>query len=71
MFRPGNVRKLAGSILLLGRYREGIVRQNGGWKWRRITALLDVVQMLGHDWGAVGRREGNRDGGWNLRPCLA
>ena len=20
----------------------------------------DVVQMLGHDWGTVGRREGNR-----------
>lgn len=60
MFRPGNVRKLEGSALLLGRYREEYVRENGVWKWRKIAALLDVVQMLGHDWAAVGRREGNR-----------
>ena len=60
VFRPGNVRKLEGSALLLGRYREEYVREHRVWKWRRITALLDVVQMLGHDWAAVGRREGNR-----------
>ncbi len=60
VFRPGNVRKLEGSALLLGRYREELVREHGIWKWRRITALLDVVQMLGHDWSAVVRRVGNR-----------
>ena len=60
VFRPGNVRKIEGSALLLGRYQEELVRDNGVWKWRRITALLDVMQTLGHDWQAVGRRAGNR-----------
>lgn len=33
----------AGPGLVMGRYEEDYVREEGVWKWRRITALLDVV----------------------------
>jgi hypothetical protein len=29
--------------LLMGRYEEDHVREDGVWKWRRIVALLDAV----------------------------
>ena len=60
VFRPGNMRKIQGSGILIGRYQEQYVREGGVWKWRRITALLDVVQDLEHYWSAAIQRERNR-----------
>lgn len=60
VFRPGNMRKIHGSGIIIGRYQEHYVRQHGVWKWRRITALLDAVQVFEQNWSAAVQRERNR-----------
>lgn len=60
VFRPGNVRGIEGSAIILGRYEEQYVRENGVWKWRRITALLDAIQPFKHNWSTAVQQNRNR-----------
>ena len=43
----------AGPGLIMGRYEEEYVRDDGVWKWRRIVALLDVLAPGVAPWAGV------------------
>ncbi len=60
VFRAGNGLDIEGSALIAGRYEEDYVCENGVWKWRRITALLDTVQDFEKNWSAAVQLERNR-----------
>ena len=49
-FRSGNPTGLEGSGFIAGRYKEEYVRIDGVWKWKKITALLDVQAGFGQNW---------------------
>ena len=42
--------KSAGSTLIVGRYEEQYAREGGVWRWKRITAFLDVHNSFGDNW---------------------
>ena len=46
VFRRGTVAGFKGSGLVAGRYTEEYIREDGVWKWKRITAHLDVSHKL-------------------------
>lgn len=47
--------------LVMGRYEEEYVRQDGVWKWRKIVALLDVVAPGATPWAAATQLSANPD----------
>lgn len=49
-FKEGGSTGLAGAGFIEGRYDEELVREDGVWKWARITALLDVQADYAHNW---------------------
>ena len=46
--------------LIAGRYEEEYIRENGVWKWRRIVALLDVVNPSDQLWANATLLRSNR-----------
>tara|TARA_B100000446_G_scaffold74809_2_gene70631 strand:+ start:17016 stop:17528 length:513 start_codon:yes stop_codon:yes gene_type:complete len=61
-FREGNPLSIAagGTGFIGGRYEEEYVRENGLWKWTKITALLDVMQPFDSNWQGAERVNKNR-----------
>ena len=49
-----------GPGLIVGRYEEEYVRVDGIWKWRRIIALLDVVNPADELWAGATLLRKNR-----------
>ena len=47
--------------LIMGRYEETYVREDGGWKWRRIIALLDVLAPGDTIWEGASQLFSNPD----------
>ena len=47
--------------LVMGRYEEQYVREEGVWKWRRIVALLDVVSPGEMPWVGANQLFANPD----------
>ena len=59
-FHSGNPTGLEGSGFIAGRYKEEYVRIDGVWKWKKITALLDVQAGFGQNWNSAQQIEDNR-----------
>ena len=49
-----------GGGFIAGRYKEEYVRIDGVWKWKKITALLDVQAGFGQNWNSARQIEVNR-----------
>jgi hypothetical protein len=60
VFIGGNPLGLEGPGLIAGRYEEEYAREDGVWKWRRIVALLDVLNPAGHFWTGASLLRQNR-----------
>ena len=60
VFRDGNPFDITGPGFVGGRYEEEYVRENGVWKWRKITALLDVTNSFSKNWEGVTQLFENR-----------
>jgi hypothetical protein len=50
VFQDGNATGITGPGYVSGRYEEEYVRENGIWKWSKITALLDVITDFSTNW---------------------
>ncbi len=59
-FRPGNPSGLEGSGFIAGRYAEEYIREDGVWKWTKITALLDVQKSFTDNWNSAQQTNSNR-----------
>jgi hypothetical protein len=46
--------------LIAGRYEEEYIRENGVWKWRRVVALLDVLNPSDQLWANATLLRANR-----------
>ena len=53
VFRAGNPTGAEGSAFIAGRYKEAYVREDGVWKWSRITAFLDVMNPFEVNWAGA------------------
>ena len=60
VFRAGNPTGVEGSGFINGRYQEEYVREDGVWKWCRITALLDTQKPFADNWADVVQVSSNR-----------
>jgi hypothetical protein len=59
-FRQGNPAGLEGSGFIAGRYAEEYIREDGVWKWSKITALLDVQKSFSDNWNSAQQISSNR-----------
>ena len=59
-FREGNPTGVEGSGFIAGRYQEDYVREDGVWKWKKITALLDLQTSFNDNWNSAQQINSNR-----------
>ena len=59
-FREGNPTGVVGSGFINGRYQEEYRREDGVWKWQRITALLDTQRSFEDNWTDASQVVSNR-----------
>ncbi|WNC74185.1 nuclear transport factor 2 family protein [Thalassotalea psychrophila] len=59
-FKAGNPVGIEGSGYIAGQYKEQYVKENGIWKWARITALLDVQSSFEQNWQSAKQITTNR-----------
>ena len=58
--RKGNPTGIEGSGFIAGRYVEEYIREEGVWKWKKITALLDVQKSFSDNWNKAQQISDNR-----------